>query len=250
MEFGENRWRRNIFLICGNQKNSLDGKSGLCCGWPINLTFWRVKKALIWADVWELVLSWCTMIRLLLLVFRITPKLLWCTTHNWPCNVAQVEQSPHDQFCRRNRRPSASKCFYHKQLLLDLVVLEGPHGGLLFCFGLMRRYMLCHLWRSYKRLLKHRHRSFPTFLRTNRQEPFLSDCGNQWEQKFFTARCSWNIQCILVGQMPKNSSISRNITWRSCIISSATIDLIKPVFHSAIRWCYIAIQKFKFIKLN
>ena len=51
---------------------------------------------------------------------------------------AQAELSPHDQFCRRNSRPSASKCFFHKQLSLDLTWAQVTHGGLLLCFGLIR----------------------------------------------------------------------------------------------------------------
>ena len=43
-------------------------------GWPIKLTFWPVKKALVSADVWVLALSRWTMIRLLLFVFKISPK--------------------------------------------------------------------------------------------------------------------------------------------------------------------------------
>ena len=69
-------WQRKSFLMCGNKKKSLGAKSGLCGGWPINSTFWPVNKALIWADVWELALSWWTMIRLLLVVFRISPQML------------------------------------------------------------------------------------------------------------------------------------------------------------------------------
>ena len=129
----DNLWLRNIFLLSSNKKKSLGAKSGLCEGWAINSMFWPVKKALNWADVRELALALWTMIRLFLLVFRISPKKLWCTTQNWPCNVAQVVQSLHDLFCRL----FASKCLSHKQLSLDLD-FEGPHDGLLFCFGLIR----------------------------------------------------------------------------------------------------------------
>ena len=71
----------------------------------------------------------CENPHLFLFVFRISPKKLWCTTtQNLPCNVAQVEQSLHDQFCRRNRRPFASKCSFHKQLSLDLACLRTPRN--------------------------------------------------------------------------------------------------------------------------
>ena len=124
--------------MCGNKNKSLSTKSGLYGGWAINSKFCTVEKALIWADVWELTLAWWTIIRLLLFVFQISPKKLWCTTQDWPSYVAEVEQSPHDQFYRRNRRPFSSKRFFHKQLSLEWLDFENLHGGLLFCFGLIR----------------------------------------------------------------------------------------------------------------
>ena len=180
--FDENRSPRNIFLMCANKKKSLDAKSGLCGGWLISSTFWQVKKELIWSDVRELALSFWTRILLFLFVFRISPKKLWCTTQNWLCNVVLVQQSLHDKFCQRNRPAFASNCFFHKQLSLvlacfrRLVVLFLAHTHI---------FMICQLWRSYKRILKHCHCIFPTFLCTSRQEPFLSDCGIQRDQKLF-----------------------------------------------------------------
>ena len=109
----ENRWPSIFFLMCGNKKKSLAAKSGLYGGWPINTTFYPVNKAVIWADVWELALSLWTMIRLLLFVFRISAKTL----------RKQIVHT-HDQFCRRNRRPSASKWFFHRQLSLDLARVQ------------------------------------------------------------------------------------------------------------------------------
>ena len=74
-----------------------------------------------------------------LFVFRISPKKFWRTIQNWPCNVAQVELSLHDQSCQRNRRPYASKSFsFTNNFRWIWLVFEGPHGGLLFCFGLIR----------------------------------------------------------------------------------------------------------------
>ena len=80
---------------------------------------------------------------------------LCCTTQNWLSYAAQVEQSPHEQFCRRNRRPSASKWFCHKQLSLDLARVRRPTR---LSVVLYRAYThsskIRNQWRSYKRLLK------------------------------------------------------------------------------------------------
>jgi len=70
----ENCWLRIFLLMCKNKKNSLGAKLGLYGRWPINSTFWPVKKALVLADVCELLLSWCTGNCLLLFVYRISPK--------------------------------------------------------------------------------------------------------------------------------------------------------------------------------
>ena len=192
--------------MCGNKNKSLSTKSGLYGGWAINSKFCTVEKALIWADVWELTLAWWTIIRLLLFVFQISPKKLWCTTQDWPSYVAEVEQSPHDQFYRRNKRPFSSKRFFHKQLSLEWLDFENLHGGLLFCFGIKRIDLWFVTWRSYKRLLKHRHRIFPT-TRTF-SLTIVKLCGIQWEQIFFTARCSCNIECMLVEEIPKDNNLT------------------------------------------
>ena len=70
----EKCWPRNVFLMCGNKKKSLGAKSGLYVRWPINSMFSVLKKSLVWADVWELALSWWRMIRLRRLVSLIFPK--------------------------------------------------------------------------------------------------------------------------------------------------------------------------------
>ena len=88
------------------------------------------------------------------------------------------------------------------------------------------RSMIRHLWRSYKRLLRHRQRIFPTFLYSNRHEPFfkcLSNCAGYNKNKSFLQ--PGNIEYMLVEEMPKDASISRYVTWRSCIISSRTASM-------------------------
>ena len=117
--FSENRWPCNIFLMCGNKKKSLSAKSRLCGGWLIHSTFWPVKKTLIWADVRELALPLWTMIRRF---SNFSKEIVVWTTQNWPCIIAQVEQSLNPS--RRNRRPFASKCFLQKQLSLDLAYVR------------------------------------------------------------------------------------------------------------------------------
>ena len=67
--------------------------------------------------------------------------------------VAYVEQSLHDQFCRRNRRPFASKCFFHEQLSLNLACLRRSTWWDVVLFRAhTHRSMICLLWRSYNRL--------------------------------------------------------------------------------------------------
>ena len=59
----ENRWPRIFSWYAGTKRSHW--MPGLYGEWPINSTFWPVKKALGWADVWELALSWWPMIRLI-----------------------------------------------------------------------------------------------------------------------------------------------------------------------------------------
>jgi len=126
----EKRWPRNLFLMCGNKKKSLGAKSGLYGGWPINSMFSVLKKSLVWADVWELALSWWKMIRLRRLVFLISPNtsgkqmVVYHSelTVRRSCKGTVVD----DHLYRRNKPPFASKCFVREQLLLDLARLERP----------------------------------------------------------------------------------------------------------------------------
>ena len=67
----EKRWPLILFFTYGNKKKSFGAKSGLYGGWLIKSMLWVLKNAVVWADVWELVLSWWRVIRLRLLVFLI-----------------------------------------------------------------------------------------------------------------------------------------------------------------------------------
>ena len=88
----------------------------------------------------------------------------------------ELEQSPHDQFCRKNRPPFTSKGFFHKQLSLDLARVQRPTRWTSALFRAHTpRSMIRHLWRSYKRLLRHRHRIFATFFTPIDTNLILSD---------------------------------------------------------------------------
>ena len=74
------KWKKKrwplIFFRFGNKKQSFGAKSGLYGEWLIKSLFWVLINAAVWADVWELALSWWRMIRLRWLVFLIS----WKTT--------------------------------------------------------------------------------------------------------------------------------------------------------------------------
>ena len=59
-------------------------------------------------------------------------------------------------------------------------------------------------------------------LETFSKHGFVKLCGIQQEQIFFTAKCSYNILYMLVELMPKVTSISQYVIWRSCIVSFCT----------------------------
>ena len=89
------------------------------------------------------------MFRFLMFVFRISPKTLGF----------------------------ASKWFCPKQLSLDLARIQRLTRWTVALFrDHAHRSMIRHLWRSYKRFLRHCHRIFTTFLYSNRHKLFLSDC--------------------------------------------------------------------------
>ena len=101
---------------------------------------------------------------------RFQANKLWCNTQNWPSYDAQVERSPHDQFGRRNMQPSASKCFFHEQLLFDLAHLRRPK----------RRTVINLFWRT-AIIFFHisLHQSTQTFFKR------LSNCAGSNENKSY-----------------------------------------------------------------
>ena len=119
-------------------------------GWTANSTFWPVRKALVWADVWELTLAWWTMMRNPLLFFWNSPKtlgkqivvyhselpVLWCssgTVATWP-----VLQKTQVTFCFEVLLSNKFRWIW--------LGFKDPHGGLLLCFGLIRKcplFVMC-----------------------------------------------------------------------------------------------------------
>ena len=128
----------------------------------------------------------------------------------------------------KKQAPICSKGFFHKQLSLELACLRSPKGWTVVLFRAHTHiFMICHLWRSYKSLLKHRR---PIFFNISMHQ---STSGQLW-----AASSSCNMECMLVWAMPKDSSISRYVTWRPCIISSRTASMFSgttEVFGWALR---------------
>ena len=70
----EKPWPLILFFAYGNKKKSFSTKSGLYGGWLIKSMFWVPKNSVVWADVWELALSWWRVIRFRQLLFLISWK--------------------------------------------------------------------------------------------------------------------------------------------------------------------------------
>ena len=70
------RWPLILSFEYRNKKKSFGAKSGLYGGRLFKSMFWVLKNAVVWADVWELALSWWRVISLRRLVFLIS----WKTT--------------------------------------------------------------------------------------------------------------------------------------------------------------------------
>jgi len=123
------------------------------------------------------------------------------------------KESPLKKFYRKIRRPLALKRFFHEQLSSDLARLRRPmrSSWLVTCDGFINV-----LWNTaivlYQNFFAPIHTVF-----------FCSGCQivrDQTRTNFFTARCSCNIECMLVEELPKDASISR-----SCIISLRMVSM-------------------------
>ena len=192
---------------------------GLYSRWLIKSMFWVLQNAVVWADVWELALSWWRMIRLLRLVFLIS----WKTTgqqmavYHSEFNVLRCSSGTIATFpvFPKNRQSFAWKCFVCEKLLLDLTHLETPIQSAAVYFQAHTRKSTIHnLPQCHRRVSKQRDPIFGAFLSPNRPRAFFfwaidKLCEIQCEQIFLTFKCSCNIECMLVPLMPKVVSISR-----------------------------------------
>ena len=134
----------------------------LCGGGRINSTFWPVKKALIWADMRELALPLWKMIRLFLFFeflqrnCGVPLRIDHGTMFKWNSRyMTSVGEETGDHLLRSAfSTNNFGFGLYSKAHMVDCCFVSGSY---------IDRFMICHLWRSYKRLLKHRHRIFQDF---------------------------------------------------------------------------------------
>ena len=154
------------------------------------------------------------MISLFLFVFRISPKKLWCTPQKWRCSSGTNAAGPvlpkkQATICFEVIFPQTM--FVGFGLFSMAVVLSRAHT---------HRSMICQLCRSYKRL------STSIVFFQHFYAPI--DKSLFWairDSASCSATCSCSIECMLVGEMSKDSSISRYYTWWYCIISSRTASM-------------------------
>ena len=117
----EKRSPCGFFLMWGNRKNHWVSSQGCAADDPSTRRFGRSKRQ--WFELMcesshchggQWFVFSCSFFEFLR---RLLAKKLWSSIQNWLFYVAQAKQSPHDRFCRRNRRTFASKCFFQEQLL-------------------------------------------------------------------------------------------------------------------------------------
>ena len=178
-----------------------------------------LKKSLVWADVWELALSWWRMIRLRRLVALTFPK----------TSGKQIVVYHSELIVRRCTNDTVAAChkvFRKKQVTICFEVLHArtTFGG--FCLSWKTHTVDC-------RLLSGSHAeihdsspvtipqacfeaSLPYFFSISLDQSTLASfwafvklCGIQREHIYLTAKFSFNIQCMLVPLKSKDVSISR-----------------------------------------
>ena len=153
--------------------------------------------------------------------------------------------------------------------------LRRPKRPIVVLFGAPTHISIIRLlWWSSKRLLKHHcifvlyfadislHQSTRTFFVR------LSNCARSNENKSFLrhkqifSRCLCNIKCMLVQKYRRmihdnlhyQFTYGINVLWHNGCFwrtfrlfvfkrATATMEFIKPVFHSAMEWCFISKQR-------
>ena len=126
----------------GNKMKSFGAKSGLYGRWHIKSMFWVLKNVVVWADVWELPLSWWRAICLQRLVFLIS----------WKTTGKQIVVFHSELTVLRCSSGTIATCpvFPKKtgdHLLRSALCLKHLYSWLLFIFGLLDvnpRFITCH----------------------------------------------------------------------------------------------------------
>ena len=195
----EKCWPFILFFTYGNKKKSFGAKSGQYGGWLIKSMFWVLKNAVVWADVWELALSWWS--------WRLVFLISWKTVLRYSSGT--IATSP---VFPKKQAINCLKCFVREQLLL--AHFETPiQSTAIYFWAQTRKFTIHHISRRHRRTSKHRDRIFGAFLSTNRQESFFNDwqilCDRMRTKFFLTVKCSCNIESMLVPLMLMVVSISR-----------------------------------------
>ena len=192
------------FLMCGSKKKSLDTKSRLYDGWPINSTFLAGQE-----DAGQ-----CMRARIAM--GNNDSSSLVCFS-NFSEDIKQTNcgvplRIYHTTMLKWNRRHMISfaeatedhlRSFFHEQLSLDLACLwRFTWWTVLLFWAHTHRSMICHLWRSYKRLLNHRDRIFSNItLHQSTQTFFWAIVGFSENKSFLrpgvhaVAKVSWWEKC-------------------------------------------------------
>ena len=193
------RWPLILFFTYGNKKKSF----GRCF---MKSMFWVLKNAVVWADVWELALSWWRVIRLRRLVFLIS----------WKTTGKQMAVYHSELTVLRYFGGTIATCsvFPKKPAIICLEVFRAGatfetniQSTAVYFRARKRKSTIHHLPRYHRRASKHRDCIFGAFLSTNCHEPVFKRLTNSVGSN--VKNFLMNIECMLVPLMPKVDSISR-----------------------------------------
>ena len=116
----------------------------------------------------------------------------------------------------------ALKCFFHKQLSLDMACARRPTWWTVALFRAhTHRSMIRHLWRSFEASPSY----FSNISMHQSIRAFFERLRDSARTKVFYGPMFMQYQMYVVGGMPNDSSMSRYVTWRSCIISTCTASM-------------------------